>query len=32
MIIIIRYYNYTIKATRKGGRVKDNKAKRLSKP
>ena len=32
MIIIIKYYNRTIKTTRKGGRVKDNKAERLSEP
>ena len=30
--MIIKYYNYTIKAIRKGGRVQDNKAERLSKP
>ena len=32
IIIIIINYNRTIIATRKGERVKDNKAERLSKP
>ena len=30
--MIIKYYNRTIKTTRKGGRIKDNKAERLSEP
>ena len=32
IIIFIKLYDYTIKATRKSGRIKYNKAERLSKP
>ena len=31
MIVIIKYYNYIIKATREGGRIEDNKVESLSK-